>query len=234
MICTVDGADLLLIHDWQVSRVLKDPQISNYKTWIETLPGFDSNVFPFLVCNGKGSINLINIRDNQMQTFIQSPCEVERQAFFFLPDQFGFSMHFCTKETTEHSKDIHHWHSMSCKQDFLERLMVHGCLPVVSLDSHYQMIDRVVMQSRQITMLKSTVEQTNHVYKKTLEEHEEWMTDQSQAMELMKKTVSAQMSINAELNLKIVELEKALEQANSETGNKNAKEQEENKEDGNE
>ena len=220
LICAVADVELLIIVDWKNIQTLKDPQLNNIKTCLQLLPGFNVDQFPFILCNGGESINLINVRDNQIQTLIKSGCETQHHAFFFLPEKFGFGLHFCTKASTSQETVRYNWCSMSCKQDLLERLMIHGCLPVVELDQHYQLIDRVIMQGQQITMLKRTVEQTNNLYQSTLEEHKKWIVDQNDTMQIMEKTVNAQMMINAELQQKVQKLQKQLDEKNSEGAQK--------------
>ena len=64
-------------------------------------------------------------------------------------------------------------------------------------------------------MLKKTIEQTNAVHSATIQEHKEWIEEQSETMQIMENTVNTQMKINTELNLKIQELQKALDQKNA-------------------
>ena len=56
--------DLLIIDKWHTLNVIQDPRAGNVeKFWIGQLPGFEIKdyKFPWLVCTGKESINLINV-----------------------------------------------------------------------------------------------------------------------------------------------------------------------------
>ena len=72
MIVHVSSRDLMILHDWQVVSKIIDPVYSNtLKYWIKPLPGFDEQSFPFLICSGWMTFNIINIRDYIMEPLIK-------------------------------------------------------------------------------------------------------------------------------------------------------------------
>ena len=74
MICIVFGIQLLIIHEWEMVKILEDTNLGNNHYGLYTMPGFHIDSFPFLVCTGRGSINLVNVREKEMSIFIQAPC----------------------------------------------------------------------------------------------------------------------------------------------------------------
>ena len=103
MVVSVWNTDLLIVHDWNEIHRIEDPQTGNAdKFWIDKMPGFDPELFPFPVVSGSGTFNLINVRKRQMQPLIQAQCKnlISTQAFFFRGERYGFSMHFCTGART--------------------------------------------------------------------------------------------------------------------------------------
>ena len=78
------------------------------KYFIAPFPNFDMKAFPFLVCSGSESFSLINVRDFKMQNLIHaSSVNVRTQsAFFFQVEEFGYSLHFTTKEITMDGKEL--------------------------------------------------------------------------------------------------------------------------------
>ena len=71
--------DLLIVHDWIVVKkgLIEDPRAGNIeKFWMEPLPGFqyekigDQEEFPWMVCSGKESINLVNVKTHLLMPLI--------------------------------------------------------------------------------------------------------------------------------------------------------------------
>ena len=91
-----------------------------YKNYFCLLPKFDEYKFPFIACSGFEHISLINVRDQIMQVFIRSPCKTikSQQAFFFIEEKYGYSMHFASKENSGDA-ELHKWHTLELKKDFL-------------------------------------------------------------------------------------------------------------------
>ena len=55
--------DLLLIHDWIVVHKIIDTAPGNItKNWLCEIPGFHEDEFPFVVCSGYETANLINVK----------------------------------------------------------------------------------------------------------------------------------------------------------------------------
>ena len=62
-----------MIHSWQVVKNIVDPNDGNTnKYWMKTVPGFDENEFPFVVCNGWEAFNLINVKDFHMEPLVKA------------------------------------------------------------------------------------------------------------------------------------------------------------------
>ena len=57
----------MILHDWQVVNLIVEPVFGNtLKYWIEPLPGFNEDTFPFVVISGWESFNLINVNEMNM------------------------------------------------------------------------------------------------------------------------------------------------------------------------
>ena len=73
MIIAIEPADLLIIKDWQQVRIINDANHGNkHKFWIKKVPGYDNEKFPFLICSGINSFNLINVKTCKTETLIQA------------------------------------------------------------------------------------------------------------------------------------------------------------------
>ena len=99
MIIFVQSRDLMILHDWQVVKVILEPVFGNtLKYWIETLPGFNEENFPFVICSGWESFNLINVNEMTMQEFVNPfgkfNMRMAQEAAIFIKEKSGFSMHF--------------------------------------------------------------------------------------------------------------------------------------------
>ena len=63
LVTVQDGTHILLIANWEVITVIKDPSNGNWqKYWIQKMPGFDEETFPFCITQGAQSFNLINVK----------------------------------------------------------------------------------------------------------------------------------------------------------------------------
>ena len=73
MLVHVSTRDFLIIHNWQVITKIKEYNDGNTnKYWIREIPGFNENDFPFIICNGWETFNLINVRDLHMEPLIKA------------------------------------------------------------------------------------------------------------------------------------------------------------------
>ena len=64
MIAHLSTRGILIIHNWKVMKKIEEPNDGNScKFWMARLPGFHVNEFPFVVCSGWETFNLINVRD---------------------------------------------------------------------------------------------------------------------------------------------------------------------------
>ncbi len=96
--------NFLFLDNWKPVRIkddwyLCDTQVGNdHKFWIDFIHGFEEDEFPFLICSGRETFNMINVKDYRMEVLIQAPCrnQIAQQAFFSKEEAYGFSLHFCT------------------------------------------------------------------------------------------------------------------------------------------
>ena len=66
--------DLMLVEDWKATKIIKDPRSGNrLKQWLCPMPGFDLEEFPFIICSGTESYNILNLKTYYMQAFIDTP-----------------------------------------------------------------------------------------------------------------------------------------------------------------
>ena len=109
IVVSLHPTDLLMIENWKPVKVIFRMMPNNHsKCYLAPFPNFDMKDFPFLVCSGSESYSLINVRDYKMQNLINASCANVRgqQAFFFKKEEFGYSLHFTTKEITFDGQEI--------------------------------------------------------------------------------------------------------------------------------
>ena len=143
MVISILLTDLLIVHSWEPVRLIKKDEPGNIqKYFIAPLPDFDEYKFPFLLCSGYEHFSLINIAEFRMQTLIDASCSTMRsqQAFFFHVEKYGFSIHFSTNEMTEENMELHKWHSLQLKKDFIESLREYGRLPIAKLSKKWKLV----------------------------------------------------------------------------------------------
>ena len=130
---TLVPTDILIVENWSQSRLIQDPDTHNQlKRWISPLPGFDVETFPFLVCAGLASFNLINIQEGLTEVLIAADGDSgSREAFFMLEKGNTFSMHFATSQSAAGQR-TENWHCMRFREDFTETLRSFGRLPISS------------------------------------------------------------------------------------------------------
>ena len=97
---TLVPTDILIVVNWSRCQLVQDPDNHNQcKHWISPLPGFDAEAFPFLVCAGLASFNLINVKEGFTEVLIAADGDSgSRDAFFLLESRTTFSMHFATSQ----------------------------------------------------------------------------------------------------------------------------------------
>ena len=99
MIAHLSTREILIINDWKVMKKLTEPNDGNTsKFWMARLPGFSETDFPFIVCSGWETFNLINVKDYLMEPLIKAPVRINpgQSAAFIHEEIYGFSMHFAT------------------------------------------------------------------------------------------------------------------------------------------
>ena len=117
----VTSRDIYVVHEWQVVHRIKETSAGNtMKFWIAPLPGFDEEKFPFVICNGWETYNLINTKEFSMQTLVNATgmnCRSQVGAFF-VKEEYGFNMHFATQTLTDRNTKLENWHCMAFREDF--------------------------------------------------------------------------------------------------------------------
>ena len=103
MIVSLTPSAFLFIEDWAAVRHLKQPHANIYQFCMKPHPLFDEKRFPFVVCLGKSFYSWINVVENRVQIFIQSGRELipNTDAFFFLKQTYGYSLHFVEEQEGE-------------------------------------------------------------------------------------------------------------------------------------
>ena len=67
LVIHVQEIDVLLVKEWKVVKVISEKDPGNArKFWFQPLPFFHADEFPFMVCSGTKSFNLINLRTGKM------------------------------------------------------------------------------------------------------------------------------------------------------------------------
>ena len=67
LVIHVAETDVLLVKEWKVVKVIKEKDPANVsKYWFQPLPFFHPEEFPFIVCSGTKSFNLINLHTGKM------------------------------------------------------------------------------------------------------------------------------------------------------------------------
>ena len=126
----------MIIENWSECKIISDTQECNdQKFFITPLPFFEYS-FPFLLCTGYESINIINVNTYKMQTLIKAPCKTikSQQAIFFEQTKDQFKMHFSTQITTDYGSTLYNWYCMEFKEDFKDYLEQEQKLPISSLE----------------------------------------------------------------------------------------------------
>ena len=63
----IEPTGLFIVDHWKVTHEITDPVAGNIqKHWLSVLPKFDLETFPFIVCSGYKTFNLINVRTKVM------------------------------------------------------------------------------------------------------------------------------------------------------------------------
>ena len=88
------------------------------------MPGFDEQTFPFLVCSGEETFNVINVRDFSQDVLIRASGKnffSQKAASFSMIEEesTSFTMHFATRTITAENKRLKQWHCMDFKEDFI-------------------------------------------------------------------------------------------------------------------
>ena len=75
---------------------------------MKPMPGFDEQNFPFVVCSGWMTFNIINIKEMTMEPLIEflgkNVKGRSQEGAVFIKEDFGFSMYFDISSTTDTGK----------------------------------------------------------------------------------------------------------------------------------
>ena len=67
----VRPTNLLVVNNWQVSYSISESDSENiHKYWLIPLPRFDVDKFPFIVCSGYSSYNIVNIKTGKIDPLV--------------------------------------------------------------------------------------------------------------------------------------------------------------------
>ena len=114
--------NILVLHDWEVVHEIVGDDLNNTSiSWLAPLPGFDIETFPFVVCSGKKTFSLINVKEFRMETLIkvsgQAICA--QDTAFFREEFDGFCMFFASHSILGENRVRNNWHVMPFRQDFI-------------------------------------------------------------------------------------------------------------------
>ena len=121
LILSLYPSDLMIVERWKTTRRIPALVKGNIeKFYIRPHPDFDESSFPFLVCSGFQYYMLVNVRENRLEKFIDAQsCAIRsQQAFFFLEEPYGYSLHFSRNYISDDVLELHKWHKMELKHDF--------------------------------------------------------------------------------------------------------------------
>ena len=72
-IVSIDPCNLLIIEDFKIVRLIEESNHGNkQKCWISLVPNFDTADFPFLICSGSQSYNIINVLTGHSEPLIHA------------------------------------------------------------------------------------------------------------------------------------------------------------------
>ena len=73
MIIHVKPTDLLIAKDWRVIGVIKETESENIeKFMLLPFPSFEAEEFPFILCAGRTSLNIVNVKEFKMQVLVRT------------------------------------------------------------------------------------------------------------------------------------------------------------------
>ena len=68
---------IFLVHNWQVTRRINDPDTKNINKYTYYLfPEFDEEDFPFIVSSGESTMNIVNVKTGWMGVLIKAATSV--------------------------------------------------------------------------------------------------------------------------------------------------------------
>jgi hypothetical protein len=152
-----DGHLLFIINNWKVVMTIKEPMSGNgSKDWIRPLPNFDINKYPFLVCAGKETFSLLNVKTGTIEDMIKGSALASKGSTpaFFVPLQNGFEMHFTTRKNMQSKQIEFNYHVMHYKKDFVKILREFGSLPY---DSIVTSLEKIQALQKEKAALEKTI-----------------------------------------------------------------------------
>ena len=91
---------MLIVTDWTITSKIVDPAPDNNCKWhLQLIAAFDFEKFPFVIASGKESINLINVRTQQIQVLVKtSTFFLANMGFCKMRPDGTFTFHFVNRE----------------------------------------------------------------------------------------------------------------------------------------
>ena len=125
---------LLVMHDWEVVRAIIDPAPGNItKNWLCPLPTFDEDDFPYVVCSGYETCNIVNVKTGTIQAFLHAPawyCQSMEGGFFIHRQDTGnIEFHMANKQISNKNEPFERYFRYVLKRDIVEALKKCGRLP---------------------------------------------------------------------------------------------------------
>ena len=63
---------MFIIENFSLLRIIDEPSLQNYNTyWLEKIPGFDLETYPFVISQGSPTFNLINVITGSNEVLIK-------------------------------------------------------------------------------------------------------------------------------------------------------------------
>ena len=137
LLMTTHSSKVLLFQDWSCIQVYNEEfMVNDCKWFMQPLPDFHEETFPFVACSGSSYINLINVNTDYMEPIVETEtsCWGQQQPFFFKKEEKGMTLHYSSVELLPNNRKSLKWVQMKLQPDFKKTLKKLGCMPVRSMD----------------------------------------------------------------------------------------------------
>ena len=128
---------MLIIKDWKCVHEIVDPNAGNVqKSFMMTLPDFDPEEFPFMLCSGQEAYTLLNVKEGIFYPFLKGSAlnsRVQQPAFFTVVEGDGIIVHFSTKRLDQSNYYENDYSTLKLRKDFVDVLKAYKrpCFPTV-------------------------------------------------------------------------------------------------------